>query len=172
MRLSASGRTALEALLHHLLAPLRARPLFLQCKAAGLVQATRCVESLEGPELDRGEALYIAKSHGRLHQTTPHAGAAHAVINDEPTQVRLVVAQIVAVDEHRSNDALTMHGQPHAVTFMRQARHELRHAGGDFTLEETAEADRARIETGMHLHHVADRPGLVSRHDLDVRRRR
>src|SRR5450830_572723 len=105
-------QSTFKALLHHLLAPLRTRPFFLELKAVAFIQTACRIKSPECPQLDGCKPLRITKCHGGIHQTASHTCPAQTIVDDEPAQVCFVVAQILAIYGNRADNSLTLQRQP------------------------------------------------------------
>ena len=102
------GRPPLEALAHETLLqyfppPLAPRSLLHAGKAVRLVQASRGLQAIEGPQVRFGEGRPGVHERERLgEQVAADTAAAHPVIHDEPAQVGDSWPEIFAVDGHRT----------------------------------------------------------------------
>lgn len=92
-------------------------------------------ETGEGPEVGFDESACIDEGERRFQQFSTDTAAAHAIIDDEPTQMRDVLAQILAVDRDRADDLAVPHGCPNGVARIVQSVAELRQTAGDDALE-------------------------------------
>src|SRR3546814_1256327 len=77
-----------------------------------------------------------------------------------------VAAKILAIEHDASQHPVTGTGRPDPVRRSVEPLDEVRHAGGNLSLEECAEACVTRVEVRVHTHACPEDPRAVALHQM------
>ncbi len=118
--------------------------------------------------MDPLETMIVTERQRLLQEDFAEAGAARALIDEEPPKMCRAITKILAIDRNAADNVPALIEMPDPIAGPSQPWHEISKTCRHLALESGTEADQAIVEQRMHLNDAADQRGGVALPYLDA----